>query len=274
MKRIFKYTFLQRIPSIIIYCVIMFCVAVIELAFLGTVKSPDEGFYLLWFVLTLITLTVIPLFLFIKCSSGYAHKLLFTNESYLMLTLPVRIEQVLLGRMLVGLVELIICSLVSVLLLLIVLIYWGHQYQPNMSMTLTVLKDGFFFIFVKNFKFLCAAFSMLCTVFCLIGNAALFVQTLVRSFNIKRMKGVWVVGFVLICAGILFLIGNIEAQALESFGRYCLITGYNMHYDEGTRLVYEPTAINLPAVSMFISLMLGSGLFLISAQLFKKRVEV
>lgn len=249
--------------------------AMIELVFLRTVKSPDQGFYLLWFIFTLITLTVIPLFLFIKCSSGYAHSLLFTNESYLMLTLPVRIEQVLLGRMLVGLLELIICGLISVFLLLITMIFWGHQFLPNMHKTFTVLHDTFFFIFVKNFPFLFVALGIFFTAFCLIGNTALFVQTLVRSFNIKRMKGLWVVGFVFICTGILFLFGTIEAKAEAVFGgRYCLISFYNMHYEAGMKLVYTPTAISIPAAALITSCILGIGLFCISAQLFKKRVEV
>ena len=52
MKRIFKYTFLQRLPSIILSCAVMAGMSGVELLFLAFTKNIFNGFYMLWFVLT------------------------------------------------------------------------------------------------------------------------------------------------------------------------------------------------------------------------------
>mgnify|MGYP000967263130 CR=1 FL=1 len=65
MKRIFKYTFLQRLPNIILHCAIMACMSGVELVLLLLTHDVSNGFYHLWFSFTVIALAVIPLSVFI-----------------------------------------------------------------------------------------------------------------------------------------------------------------------------------------------------------------
>lgn len=274
MERIFKYTFLQRLPSIILSCAVMACMSGVELLFLAFTKNIFNGFYMLWFVLTVIVLTVIPLFLFIRCSNGYARTLLFSNESYLMLTLPVRTEFILLGRILCGLAELVICMVISGFFLIAVGIGWTYHYIGFTSQQFfRVAEDILTLIFLKNFPLLALMLFGSLVSFILIGNVALAVQTVMRSFNIKRMRGVWTVGFILIFTGTLFLTGRIEAMAGRSLGSYCPITVYGIKY-AAQIASYPGMVINVPIVSTFISLGIGIACFFASAWLLKRKVEV
>jgi len=274
MKRIFKYTFLQRLPSIILSCAVMACMSGVELLFLAFTKNIFNGFYMLWFVLTVIALTVIPLFLFIRCSSGYARTLLFTDESYLMLTLPVRTEFILLGRILCGLAELVICMFVSGAFLIVVGIGWTYHYIGFTSQQFfRVAGDILTLIFLKNFPLLALMLFGSLVSFIFIGNVALAVQTVMRSFNIKRMRGVWTVGFILVFTGTLFLTGRIEAMAGRILGAYCPITVYGIKYSVQVAS-YPSMVVNVPIVSTFISLGIGVACFFASAWLLKRKVEV
>ena len=274
MKRIFKYTFLQRLPSIILSCAIMACMSGVELLFLAFTKNIFNGFYMLWFVLTVIALTVIPLFLFIRCSSGYARTLLFTDESYLMLTLPVRTEFILLGRILCGLAELMICIAVSGVFSIAIWIGWTYHYIGFTSeQFFRVAGDILTLIFLKNFPLLVLMLFGSLVSFIFIGNVALAVQTVMRSFNIKRMRGVWIVGFILIFTGTLFLTGRVEAMAGRALGAYCPITVYGIKY-AAQIASYPGMVINVPIVSTFISLGIGIACFFASAWLLKRKVEV
>lgn len=274
MKRIFKYTFLQRLPSIILSCAVMVCMSGVELLFLAFTKNIFNGFYMLWFVLTVIALTVIPLFLFIRCSSGYARTLLFTDESYLMLTLPVRTEYIVLGRILCGLAELMICMVVSGVFSIAVGIGWTYHYIGFTSERFfRVAQDILTLVFLKNFPLI--AFMLLGALvsFIFIGNVALVVQTAIRSFHIKRMRGVWIVGFILIFTGTLFLTGRIEAMTGRFFGSYCPITVYGIQYT--TQIASYPSiVVNVPVVSTLISLAVGVACFFASVWLLKRKVEV
>ena len=274
MKRIFKYTFLQRLPSIILSCAIMACMSGVELLFLAFTKNIFNGFYMLWFVLTIIALTVIPLFLFIRCSSGYARTLLFTDESYLMLTLPVRTEFILLGRILCGLAELVICMIVSGLFLIAVGIGWTyHDIGFTSQQFFRVAEDILTLIFLKNFPLIALMVFGSLVSFLFIGNIALAVQTAIRSFNIKRMRGVWTVGFILIFTGTLFLTGRIEAMAGRAWDMYCPITVYGIQYSAQVAS-YPSMVVNIPVVSTLISLGIGTACFFASVWLLKRKVEV
>ena len=252
----------------------MACMSGVELLFLVFMKNIFNGFYMLWFVLTVIVLTVIPLFLFIRCSNGYARTFLFTNESYLMLTLPVRTEYILLGRILCGLAELVICMVISGVFLIAVGIGCTYHYIGFTSQQFfRVAEDILTLIFLKNFPFIVLMLLGSLVSFILIGNVILAVQTAIRSFNIKRMRGVWIVGFILIFTGMLFFIGRIEAMAEQSLGIYCPVTVYGIQYAAQVAS-YPNIVVNVPVVSTLISLGAGIACFFASAWLLKRRVEV
>lgn len=275
MKRIFKYAFLQRLPSIVLHCAIMACMSGVEMLFLTLTKDVSNGFYLMWFALTVLALAVIPLSLFIRCSSGYARTLLFTNESYLMLTLPVRTEWILLGRILCGLLEFVMTAVVSLLLLSIVAIFWNTYYMGFH------LHDFFRFITTlpallsRNIPGLFVLLCIFIAAFILVGNVTLAVQTVLRSFNIRRMRALWTVGGILAFMSILSFIGKIETQIGEALGDYCTVTVHGVSYNDALNHVsYSSATIPIPVVSIALSIGLGIGCFFISAWLLKKKVEV
>ena len=274
MKRVFKYTFLQRLPNIILHCAIMACMSGVELVLLLFTHDVSNGFYHLWFSFTVIALAVIPLSVFIPCSSGYARPLLFTDESYLMLTLPVRTEWVLLGRILCGFVEVIICSVVSVVLLSIVLMfsstyYMGFELNEFMQFAAHVPR-----ILAHNIPGIFALLFIFLAAFILIGNIALVVQTVLRSFNIKRMRALWTVGGILLFMSILSFIGKVETKIGAALGDYCSINVYGITYQDTLLQMHPSMAVHIPVVSIMLSIGLGIGCFFISVWLFKKKVEV
>ena len=114
MKHIFIYAFLQRLPIILRDTGILAGIVTIELLFSFLGQCPGSGFYALWFAITIIALFGVPILRIVRCSSGYARTLLFSDESYLMLTLPVKSETILLGRMLAGLAEFVLCTAAAV----------------------------------------------------------------------------------------------------------------------------------------------------------------
>lgn len=275
MKRIFKYTFLQRKQSIVLSCALMACMSGVELLFLTITNDVTNGFYHFWFVLTMLTLAVIPLSSFIRCSSGYARALLFTDESYLMLTLPVRTEWIVLGRILCGLFELCIYVLTALLLFAVVMPFWIIHYMGFHFHDLFQLDRGLInTILVKNIPGYIVLLFLFIAGFILIGNVALAVQTVLRSFNIKRMRALWTVGGILLFMSILSFIGNIETRVAAVIGDICSITIHGIHYHAGQRIIYSDTAVHVPVVSILLSIGLGIGCFFISTWLLRKKVEV
>ncbi|MGP1445161.1 hypothetical protein [Treponema sp.] len=274
MKRIFKYTFLQQKQNILLRCALMACMSGVELLFLTMTNDVTNGFYHFWFVLTMLTLAVIPLSSFIRCSSGYARSLLFTDESYLMLTLPVRTEWIVLGRMLCGLFELCIYALVALLLFAVVMLFWiihymGFHFQDLFQLDLGLINT----ILVKNIPGYIVLLFLFIAGFILIGNITLAVQTFLRSFNIRRMRALWTVGSILLFMSILSFIGTIETQAAAVVGDAFSITIYGINRYLGA-FTYPAVTVHVPVVSILLSIALGIGCFFLSVLLLKKKVEV
>ena len=109
--------------------------------------------------------------------------------------------------------------------------------------------------------------------FIFVGNVALAVQTVMRSFNINRMRGLWIAGFILIFTGALFFTGRIEAMAGRAFSVYCPVTVYGIEYSAQIAS-YPSMVVNIPIVSTLISLGVGIACFFASAWLLKRKVEV
>lgn len=274
MKRIFKYTFLQQKQNILLRCALMACMSGVELLFLTMTNDVTNGFYHFWFVLTMLTLAVIPLSSFIRCSSGYARSLLFTDESYLMLTLPVRTEWIVVGRMLCGLVELCIYALVALLLFAVVMLFWiihymGFYFQDLFQLDLGLINT----ILVKNIPGYIVLLFLFIAGFILLGNVTLAVQTFLRSFNIRRMRALWTVGSILLFMSILSFIGTIETQAAAVVGDVFSITIYGINRYLGA-FTYPAVTVHVPIVSILLSIALGIGCFFLSVLLLKKKVEV
>lgn len=273
MKNIFKYTFLQRFPAIILSWVIMTAVGGAELLFLLFVRNDVmDGFYSLWLILTVAVLAIVPLQSFVKCGNGYARSILFTNESYLFFTLPVPAERMLLGRMLCGFVELVSYFFVSIILLSILAPIWLYRYMAIDSEELLKFYFRIPDILMHNIQGLTVLFFIFVIGFILLGNVTLFVNVIVRSFNIKRMRALQIIGGAIFFIMMLFVIGKVQAFFDEHMKHFS-IDVHGITYENGV-MTYTSGHLDIPVVSIMTALIFGVILFYASVWLVKKKVEV
>ena len=281
MKHIFTYAFLQRLPIILRDTGILAGIVAIELLFSFLGQCPGSGFYALWFAITIIALFGVPILRIVRCSSGYARTLLFSDESYLMLTLPVKSETILLGRMLAGLAEFVLCTAAAVALGVILTGLNIHLFANVYSKSReyygvlgTIGADLLYMVFIRNYRLILLAVFSLLTGFAFIGTAALFAQTAVRSFNVKRRKGLVTLASILIFVLIIFLLGQIQTWTEQLTGLHASMKVYTWNYRESMQMIERVWTVDVPIVSLILSWMLSAGLFFSSSWLFKNRIEV
>ena len=281
MKHIFIYAFLQRLPIILRDTGILAGIVAIELLFSFLGQCPGSGFYALWFAITIIALFGVPILRIVRCSSGYARTLLFSDESYLMLTLPVKSETILLGRMLAGLAEFVLCTAAAVALG-VILTGFNIQLSADVysksreyhGVLGTIGADLLYMVFIRNYRLILLAVFSLLTGFAFIGTAALFAQTAVRSFNVKRRKGLVTLASILIFVLIIFLLGQIQTWTEQLTGLHASMKVYTWNYRESMQMIERVWTVDVPIVSLILSWMLSAGLFFSSSWLFKNRIEV
>ena len=281
MKRIFTYAFLQQIPIILRDTGILAGIVAIELLFSFLGQCPGSGFYALWFAITIIALFGVPILRIVRCSSGYARTLLFSDESYLMLTLPVKSETILLGRMLAGLAEFVLCTAAAVALGVILTGLNIHLFANVYSKSReyygvlgTIGADLLYMVFIRNYRLILLVVFSLLTGFAFIGTAALFAQTAVRSFNVKRRRGLVTLASILIFVLIIFLLGQIQTWTEQLTGLHASMKVYSWEYRENLQMIERVGAVDIPIVSLILSWALSAGLFFSSSWLFKNRIEV
>lgn len=281
MKHIFTYAFLQRLPIILRDTGILAGIVAIELLFSFLGQCPGSGFYALWFAITIIALFGVPILRIVRCSSGYARTLLFSDESYLMLTLPVKSETILLGRMLAGLAEFVLCTAAAVALGVILTGFNIHlsanvysKSREYYGVLGTIGADLLYMVFIRNYRLILLAVFSLLTGFAFIGTAALFAQTAVRSFNMKQRKGLVTLASILIFVLIIFLLGQIQTWTEQLTGLHASMKVYTWNYRESMQMIERVWTVDVPIVSLILSWMLSAGLFLSSSWLFKNRIEV
>lgn len=281
MKHIFIYAFLQRLPIILRDTGILAGIVAIELLFSFLGQCPGSGFYALWFAITIIALFSVPILRIVRCSSGYACTLLFSDESYLMLTLPVKSETILLGRMLAGLAEFVLCT-AAAMALGVILTGFNIQLSADVysksreyhGVLGTIGADLLYMVFIRNYRLILLAVFSLLTGFAFIGTAALFAQTAVRSFNVKRRKGLVTLASILIFVLIIFLLGQIQTWTEQLTGLHASMKVYTWNYRESMQMIERVWTVDVPIVSLILSWALSAGLFFSSSWLFKNRIEV
>ena len=270
MNRIFKYTLLQRVPYIMRYNGVLLGIVCIELLLKGA--DQGRGFPVLWLVITIGALIGVPVFLLVRSSSGYAQQLLFTNESYLMLTLPVSGKVIILGRMLAGFVEFIVCSVFSCLLTIAVIMQQAFRFAGN-AFTRDDVGEILFMI-VQNYRLILVAVFIFCVAFCFVGTVMLFVRTMLRSFAAAWRKGIVSLCSIFICALIIFLIGRIEQGITKVFNLHFYVTGYGWYYAEGMRKVQTMRSFEIPLIAMLTAFAFSVVFFFLSAKLLEDYIEV
>lgn len=270
MNRIFKYTLLQRVPYIMRYNGVLLGIVCIELLLKGA--DQGRGFPVLWLVITIGALIGLPVFLLIRSSSGYAQQLLFTNESYLMLTLPVSGKAIVLGRMLAGFVEFIVGTLFSCLLAMVIIMHQAFRFGSS-DFQWRDVSDGLLMI-TQNYKLILVGFFILCTAFCFIGTVMLFVRAILRSFAAAWRKGIVTLCSIFICALLIFLIGRVEEGITNVFNLHFYVTGYGWYYAEGMRKVQTMRSFEIPLIAMLTAFAFSVVFFFLSAKLLEDHIEV
>ena len=154
MGRIFKYEIRRRLNTILILSGTMIVLSIGSMVLLGIFKTPFSSMGTtgdLWLGLTFFALAFIPLVMFFTCSNGHIDELLYKDTNYLMLTIPIRSEAILGGRILAGFVEYLIYSLIACIFFIVIgaqqAVFYGQAGQTLIS----VLGDVFYQIFVQNF---------------------------------------------------------------------------------------------------------------------------
>lgn len=282
MKNIFKYTFLQRLPVMLRYMSVLLGMTVIEALFLLLINNPFSGFYSIWLGVTSAALVIVPVFHFVGCASGYARKLLFTDESYLMLTLPVGSEAILFGRMLAGLCEFIIAGFISFIFLLFISGWTGSAAfsvfdssggTADIPHFWQLQSFTFSLVFIKNYKALLTLILLGINGFFFIGTLTLFAQMAVRSFTVKRRKGLIIVAAIVVFVGFIFFLGKIEAVSGQLFPHGFSVAIYGQSFNNGV-ISEAQGRMPIPLVSSVTALLFSVALFFASAYLLNKRVEV
>ncbi|MGP1528919.1 MAG: hypothetical protein ACTTI3_01035 [Treponema sp.] len=272
MKRIFKYTLLQRVPYIMRYNGILLGIVCIELLLLKGTNSVS-GFSALWLMITIGALIGLPIFLLIHGSSGYAQQLLFTNESYLMLTLPVSGKATILGRMLAGFVEFIVCTIFSCLLTIVIIMSQAFRFGDSVFTRRGDIGD-ILFVIAQNYKLILVGVFIFCVAFCFVGTVMLFVRTMLRSFAAAWRKGIVSLCSIFICALIIFLIGRIEQGITKVFNLHFYVTSYGWYYSDGMRKIQTMRSFEIPLIAMLTALAFSVVFFFLSAKLLEDYIEV
>lgn len=257
------------------YMSVLLGMAFIQALFLLLIADPFSGFYRFWLTVTIFALIIVPVFHFVGCANGHARSLLFTNESYLMLTLPVHSRNILIGRILAGLAEFTLASTFSGILILVIGI-WCGLLNTDESFRFLSVQRSIFFMFVKNFRAVGAIMLLVLNSFFFIGTLTLFAQMTVRSFTVKHRKGLIIVAAILVFTAFVFLLGKVEALSTDLFhgGITVPIYSYAQIYSAQSLTLNAVTQMWIPLASSITALIFSVALFFASAYLLEHRVEV
>ncbi len=203
MGRIFKYEIRRRLNTILILSGTMIVLSIGSMVLLGIFKTPFSSMGTtgnLWLGLTFFALAFIPLVMFFTCSNGHIDELLYKDTNYLMLTIPIRSEAILGGRILAGFVEYLIYALIACIFFIIIGAQQAVFYGQSGQTLISVLGDVFYQIFIQNFLPFLYGVLLLVSSFLLVGTAFMFVKALTRSFIRKKMAAqiIAVILFILI----------------------------------------------------------------------------
>lgn len=272
MRRIYKYEIIRRSRAIFIFSGIMLMMTLVSIIFGLPYKDHShtlENFpsYLsIWWVLTVMALTIIPFVMLFTCSNAHITEMLFKNTNYLMQTIPVPSWQIILGRWLAGLTEFVIYVLVS----MICWISWaavmsdGHSGSLLKAIFLNITKNPATILVVITFCF---------SFFALLGMTIIMIITLIRSFIKKR--GI-TTAITIVAAIFFFSLLNDFASKLSDKLNWILevpFTSYS-YYSSDYNLVPHSRTLHFPMVIPIFWFIMGIVFFLIASFLLEKKVEV
>jgi len=273
MGRIFKYEIRRRLNTILILSGTMAVLAIGSMVLLGIFKTPFSSMGTtgnLWLGLTFFALAFIPLVMFFTCSNGHIDELLYKDTNYLMLTIPIRSEAILGGRILAGFVEYLIYSLIACIFFIVIgaqqAVFYGQAGQTLIS----VLGDVFYQIFIQNFLPFLYGVLLLVSSFLLVGTAFMFVKALTRSFIRKKMAAqiIAVILFILIFERIIAL-GTYLSTRWDLVQYIDLRLMSSQYY---SLVNIQPLPVHL--VTIIMTMIISAGFFAATSWLFDKKVEL
>jgi hypothetical protein len=273
MGRIFKYEIRRRLNTILILSGTMIVLSIGSMVLLGIFKTPFSSMGTtgnLWLGLTFFALAFIPLVMFFTCSNGHIDELLYKDTNYLMLTIPIRSEAILGGRILAGFVEYLIYSLIACIFFIVIgaqqAVFYGQAGQTLIS----VLGDVFYQIFVQNFLPFLYGVLLLVSAFLLVGTAFMFVKALTRSFIRKKMAAqiIAVILFILIFERIIAL-GTYLSTRWDLVQYIDLRLMSSQYY---SLVNIQPLPVHL--VTIIMTMIISAGFFAATSWLFDKKVEL
>ncbi len=286
MIKILKYELRRRRNTIITLCGIMagLSIGTLLMTIFGhTVfgDSQNTTFHL-WNALTFIGLVFIPSIAFFTCSNGHVDELLYKDTNYLMLTIPIKSHEILLGRIIAGFIELVIYSVSSFVLGISIIALNLHVHAARMGLAnnFDLANDTSFFsiwgavlkhIFIFNPLPLIYFLFTVIAGFLLVGTVFMCVKALTRSFIRKKQLGqiVAVILFIVIFNQVLQL-GNYLSQEwnLIQYLNIKLVSFNNGMYSIDTK------SIPVYLVSSIFTLLAAGLFFGITNWLFDKKVEL
>ncbi|EFW37955.1 hypothetical protein HMPREF9554_01555 [Treponema phagedenis F0421] len=275
MKRIFMYELRRRKNALFLYNSIMLGISLVAIFILFTAKEPFSGVFALWTFITVAALTVIPTVMFVTCSSGHIRDLLYTNESYLMLTVPVRSTHILLGRMLAGLVEFIACFVTASICGIVYFSAWTAVTEKIGRLRFfNMLSGSIKHIFALNYDFLFKSLFIGLCIFCFLGAIIIFVRALTCSFIKKRRIAEFLALIIFIF--IVYLVQEFSNWLTIKLNLQVSAYLYvNQHFFDPTLQSYlHRYPAELPIIGSVFLLIIGISFFFASAWLFKHRIEV
>ena len=278
MLRIFKYELRLRRNTIFILGGIMTALSVSSIIFLLFKGNAIGNLFLrtgttegLWYGITIFSIVFIPMVMFFTCSNGHVDELLYKDTNYLMLTIPVRSESILGGRLLAGFTEFLIYSIISVIFG-IIFIAWGYTASVSnirfFSALSTILKN----IFVYNpLPLLYSLFAGL-SWFLVVGTGFMFVKALTRSFIRKKKLAQFIsmILFVFIFSWIIRLgvYLSLRWELVQTVDLMILPVDSAMFGD------VKSGSINIHLITNILLLIVSAVFFFATNWLFDKKVEL
>ena len=276
MGRIFKYEIRRRLNTILILSGTMAVLAIGSMILLGVFKNPLGTMGTtgttgdLWLGLTFFALAFIPLVMFFTCSNGHIDELLYKDTNYLMLTIPIRSESILGGRILAGFVEYLIYAIIASIFFIVIGAQQAVFYGQSGQTLISVLGDVFYQIFVQNFLPFLYGVLLLVSLFLLVGTAFMFVKALTRSFIRKKMAAqiIAIILFILIFARIIAL--GMYLSTRWDLVQYIDLRLVDSQYHPFGNI--QPLPVHL--VTVIMTLLISAGFFAATSWLFNKKVEL
>lgn len=274
MGRIFKYEFRRRLNMIIILSGIMLVLCIgtlimLSMSNLNLFDNPSLPQFW-WVTITIVTCSVLPIVMFATCSNGHIADLLYKDTNYLMLTIPIRSEFILAGRMLVGFLEFAIYSVIA--FVFFVLFSASSLITNAMPNKLFIEALGLICknIFVNNALPVLYFILWVVTAFFLVGSLFICVNALTRSF-IRRKKLAEIIAAVFFILAMSQII-RAGAYLSEKFNLVQYVTISQEWYDTG--IANRVGEIPIHLVTVIFMLVLASVAFWFGSWLIRKKVEL